>query len=453
MTLNDLVGAICYLITVITPVSMLALKTVKRQKFALRAVLCIVGLVAIISVMALLIGLIDVNKYAEYMIWAHTAKFLIIFILSAVCVKICFVCDWWGAVFCANAGYCVQHISARIGSIIEEFLLKESYLVYRVHWAVATLISMLVAVAVFIVCYFIFIRKIKNNSVFVLTNKSQILIATFVVGITVFYNSFGISYASGCILQAEQNGLSVYYGYGSLMFVFLTSMIIAFLVFMLNCGMRDNKLLANEMDEIKRMLDEGKRQYEFEKKNIELINIKCHDLKHQLGAMKGKLYAEQIDELKDVIEIYDSSVEVGNEALDVVLTQKNLYCSQKGIRLTCLLNGKNYDFIPRHELYALFNNIIDNAIEAVEQLAEEKRIISITERTAKGFLTVRAENYYSGRLRIENGLPVSDKDSSEHGFGIKSMKLIAEKYGGGISVNTENDKFTLDIYFETQNLT
>ena len=100
MTLNDLVGAICYLITVITPVSMLALKTVKRQKFALRAVLCIVGLVAIISVMALLIGLIDVNKYAEYMIWAHTAKFLIIFILSAVCVKICFVCDWWGAVFC-----------------------------------------------------------------------------------------------------------------------------------------------------------------------------------------------------------------------------------------------------------------------------------------------------------------------------------------------------------------
>ena len=66
---------------------------------------------------------------------------------------------------------------------------------------------------------------------------------------------------------------------------------------------------------------------------------------------------------------------------------------------------------------------------------------------------MRAENYYSGRLRIENGLPVSDKDSSEHGFGIKSMKLIAEKYGGGISVNTENDKFTLDIYFETQNLT
>lgn len=447
MTASDIINAICYLSTVIVPVAMLAMRTVKKQKFVLRAALCISGLIAVITVSTVLIGLIDVNRYADYLIWAHTAKYLLIFMLSAVCVKICFVCDWWGALFCANAGYCVQHISARMGSIFDDFLLKESYLVYRVHWAVATLISMLVAAVIFIVYYLIFVRKIRKNSVFELTNKSQILISTLVVGITVVYNSFGISYASGSIMQAEQDGTSIIFGYGSLMFVYVSSMLIAFLVFMLNTGIRDNKMLSGEMDELKRLLDEGKRQYESEKRNIELINIKCHDLKHQLGAMKGKLYEEQIDEFKEIIEIYDSSVKVGNEALDVVLTQKSLYCSQHGIRLTCLLNGANYDFIPRHELYALFNNIIDNAIEAVEKLSEEKRIISITERAAGGFLSVRAENYYSGEIEFEGGLPVSANSGTEHGLGIKSMKLIAEKYGGGVTVSTESDKFILDVYF------
>jgi signal transduction histidine kinase len=225
------------------------------------------------------------------------------------------------------------------------------------------------------------------------------------------------------------------------------SMLTAVLALALDLGMSKNKRLSGEMEELNRMINEGKRQYEYEKNNIEMINVKCHDLKHQLAAMKGKIYEEQIDELTGLIDIYDSSIKTGNEALDVVLTQKNFYCSRHGIRLTCLLNGKNYDFIPRHELYALFTNIIDNAIEAVENLPEEKRKISITECNVKGFLTVREENCFAGDLKINDGLPVSKKNSTEHGFGVKSMKLIAEKYGGGVSVNTEGDIFVLDIYF------
>lgn len=447
MNVQSYVSAVCYLITVIAPIAMTAWKSVRKNHFAIRGCICIGAILGINILMTFLIDLLSRMGYEQYGIWSYTAKYIIIFALSMFAVKICFECDWWGALFCANAGYCVQHISARISSLIEETLLKESYFVYKVHWAVATLISMLIAAAVFVCYYFIYVRKIKKNTPLDLTNKSQILIAAFVVGVTVVYNSFGISYASGSIVQAEQNGLSTEHGYKSLIFVYVMSLIIAFLALLLNCGMRNNRRLSGEMDELKQMLDEGKRQYELEKKNIELINIKCHDLKHQLGAMKGKIYEEQIEELKDVIEIYDSSIKVGNEALDVVLTQKSLYCSQHGIRLTCLLNGNNYDFIPRHELYTLFTNVIDNAIEAVEKLPEEKRVISITERQTKGFLAVRAENYYSGKVEFAGELPVSSKGNSEHGFGVKSMKLIAEKYGGGIAVNADGERFTLDIFF------
>lgn len=445
MSLQSCITSICYLLTVITPIGLTAWRSIRRDRFVLR---CAISIAVLLLISELLTIVVDIlGKNANYSIWFYTAKYLVIFVLSIVGVKICFNCDWWGALFCANAGYCVQHISARIDSIIEDFLLKESFLVYKIHWALAIFIGMVIAAVVFVVYYFIYIRNMQKNTPLNVTNRSQVLIATFVVGIMICYNSFGIAYASGTILQAEQSGTSTALGYGSLMFVYIMSILIAFLALALNCGMRDNTRLSGEMEELKAMLEEGKRQYELEKKNIELINIKCHDLKHQLGAMKGKLYEEQIEELKNVIEIYDSSIKTGNEALDVVLTQKSLYCSQHNIRLTCLLNGNNYDFIPRHELYSLFTNVIDNAIEAVEKLPEEKRIISITERSTKGFLSVRAENYYFGEIELSGGLPVSAKNKTEHGFGLKSMKLIAEKYGGEINVSCDGDKFILDIYF------
>jgi hypothetical protein len=432
-----------YLVTVIVPIGMIAAKTERKNKYILRALLCIAVMLIVDELFTFISDYIFNNVPAAYsaLIYISLLKFLSVFILSGIGVKICFKCDYWGALFCATAGYCLQHISARISSVFEEFILSD------MHWALSMFISVIIAAIVYTVFYFLILRKEDKKTSLVVENKWQVIIAVCVVGVNIIYNSFGISYLTSIQITMEEAGLDISVTKLLLMFVYLMSMLTAVLALALDLGMSKNKRLSGEMEELNRMINEGKRQYEYEKNNIEMINVKCHDLKHQLAAMKGKIYEEQIDELTGLIDIYDSSIKTGNEALDVVLTQKNFYCSRHGIRLTCLLNGKNYDFIPRHELYALFTNIIDNAIEAVENLPEEKRKISITECNVKGFLTVREENCFAGDLEINDGLPVSKKNSTEHGFGVKSMKLIAEKYGGGVSVNTEGDIFVLDIYF------
>ena len=226
------------------------------------------------------------------------------------------------------------------------------------------------------------------------------------------------------------------------------SMITAVLALLLNLNIGYSRHVEDERDNLKKIIEESKIQYESEKKNIELLNIKCHDLKHQFASMKGKIYEEQIDELSEIIDIYDGSVKTGNEALDVIITQKSLYCNQHGIRFTCLLNGENFNFISPHELYALFCNAIDNAIEAVEKVEEEKRIIKIIEQKTGGFLSVRIQNYYSGELNFKDGIPVSTKKEEGHGYGVKSMQMIAEKYGGGISASTNGELFILDIFVQ-----
>ncbi|MBQ1491540.1 MAG: GHKL domain-containing protein, partial [Blautia sp.] len=57
---------------------------------------------------------------------------------------------------------------------------------------------------------------------------------------------------------------------------------------------------------------------------------------------------------------------------------------------------------------------------------------------------LQVENYYSGEIRIKDGLPESSKaDRDYHGFGIASIRSNVAKYGGTISIDTKDQVFSL----------
>ena len=63
-------------------------------------------------------------------------------------------------------------------------------------------------------------------------------------------------------------------------------------------------------------------------------------------------------------------------------------------------------------------------------------------------LGIHIENYCEEELRFQNGLPLSTKgDANYHGFGLKSIWHVVEKYGGNIVVSFENRIFSLDTIF------
>lgn len=99
-------------------------------------------------------------------------------------------------------------------------------------------------------------------------------------------------------------------------------------------------------------------------------------------------------------------------------------------------------------IYALFNNAISNALEAVRQVENpDKRIIDITLAQENNEIGIVVTNYFEGSRQIVNGLPATTKeDRNHHGFGIMSMKYIAELYHGTISTTAENEIFTLQIH-------
>ena len=190
-------------------------------------------------------------------------------------------------------------------------------------------------------------------------------------------------------------------------------------------------------------------QFESVKANMDVINMKCHNLKHIIGKIENKLTEEEVESLQEAIQFYDANINTGNKVLDVVLCEKAMLCQKKGIRFFCMADGEKLKFLTPVQTYTLFGNIIDNAVEAVEKVEDpDNQMISLLCRENNGFLEIEESNYFDGPLLLEDNLPATTKDDpNQHGFGIKSIKHITELYGGKFSVRVEDNMFFLRILF------
>lgn len=201
---------------------------------------------------------------------------------------------------------------------------------------------------------------------------------------------------------------------------------------------------------LRRIHEEERRQYETSRENAEMISIKSHDLKHKLLALEGRLPQKEIDSMRNIIETYDSIYHTGSEVLDMILNEKTLRCRSKGISITCMGSGKALESLDNMDIYAVFGNLLDNAITAVEQLEDpQKRIISLVIQQKGSFVYIDVMNFYrQTALQMEEGLPRTTKREEQgyHGYGLKSVRSIARKYKGDLTVQSRDGIFMAQLY-------
>lgn len=209
--------------------------------------------------------------------------------------------------------------------------------------------------------------------------------------------------------------------------------------------------MKQELDTLNQLWHQQKNQYELSQETIALINHKCHDLKHQIAAMRTITSPKERDkylrEVEESVQIYDSIVKTGNEVLDTVLTEKSLFCTASNIKINCIADGRQMDLFDPVDLYTVFGNAIDNAIESVKQLEnQEMRMIDVLVYVRKQFLMINIMNPIGSRLEFEGDLPVTTKSrNGYHGFGLKSIRYIIEKYNGFMKIDTAEHIFSLKI--------
>ena len=206
-----------------------------------------------------------------------------------------------------------------------------------------------------------------------------------------------------------------------------------------------------QMDILQQLWKQDQAQYESVKASMDAISMKCHDLKHIFGRIEGKLNQEEISQLKSAIKLYDSRMETGNDVLNVVLSEKNLVCSKHGIQFSAMMDGSLLTFLTPVQTYTVFGNLMDNAIEAVQQVPAENRIISLScQRTPAG-IEIEESNFFNrSAASPADSIRTTKADAAHHGFGIKSIQYIAQQYGGTVETTMQENMFFLRIFFPNQ---
>lgn len=378
-------------------------------------------------------------KFLNFSVVFNICSYVFIFSATVASYYIVFKHDLKNALLNSLMGYFIQHIAYKVN-----YLMYESYLivyVYKYAYEYLMLINFLCHIFYFGVVYLLailFLRKpYIHNYQFSLTNRTVVELSAIVLAAAIILNSIwaGHNYWGTYILG---------------IIIALFDIISCSLAMYIAFGMFALTKSKKEVLKIQQFYKDKISQYELTKESIDLINIKCHDLRKQIRTLRAHpelIDDEELASIEKATRIYETNFDTGNDTLNVVLSEKSLTAKKYNIELTSLVDGESLSKLKPGDIYTLFYNILDNAIEAVKEIEDlEKRVISLVVSKRKGFLEIKAQNYLSKQPIFVNNIPQTTKtDKNLHGFGIKSIKYIVSKYNGKVSFKTGDDRFYLNI--------
>lgn len=207
----------------------------------------------------------------------------------------------------------------------------------------------------------------------------------------------------------------------------------------------------------KTMVDMQIRHYaQMEQKNEEL-RIFRHDFPKQIRPLAACLHEGRIEEAEEILRHFDRRIEyarpryaTGNTMLDTVLECAQQTAEKDGIQIV----WKQGSLFPAagiapEDIYTIFPNALDNAVEACRKLGKPCEV-TVSSRIAGGEVFVRIQNPFVGKVTVRaDGVETTKADKSRHGFGTRSMKKAAAKYGSdNLRFTQENGMFTVDLALE-----
>ena len=419
----------------------------RREHFYVRVVF-LVGLYLALTAFAAWVGqegspsLMD-----EYALWSQSIAFVFVAVGWAVIIYACFDITQMGAVFIAIAGYSAQNFADGAVDVIRLFLKtpdaypadSNTQFAYLADGMTPELlfIATVATIIVYAYLYRRFARQLTGEWVMGASDPKIALVLAIVILVEIVFD------------LAMKAAFSFTFPFLYKIIFAITKSVMCLFIIFAEFEILLNGRLEASAEAAEHLMHERTRQYELSRSNMDAINIKAHDIRHQIRHLgNGSMAVDQsvLDEIAHEVTIFDSKVKTGNDALDTILTEKNLVCANEGITLSCIADGSVLDFMPAADLYALFGNALENAIEATRRVDGEKRSISLIVREAAGMASIHIENYYSGEVEFVDGTPKSSKgDDLNHGFGTKSMRNIVERYGGTLDVSTKGDVYYLNV--------
>ncbi len=390
----------------------------------------------------------------------YSLIFIGMFCLTLAMGALCFDAPMKNILFCAIAGYTVQHIASECYEIFNSAMSTYVDRVFNFYETTSgnglneeNFFFVFVYFAIFAIIYglagYFIAPRVEKFKVLQTSSGTILALSGFILLIDVVIGAVVMSVLPQSAFVSMHDNIA--FCIQLLLHVYNILCCVLAVILLIEIPRRSS--IESELRTTTQLHAREREQYTAVKENMDIINIKCHDLKHQMRTLlSGKqVDSEEIKKIEDAINIYQSAYKTENEALNVVLMEKDMLCKSKGIDLSCILDGAGLEFMSDSDVYALFGNIMDNAIEAVSRLPIGNRAIGLQIKTHGSFVTVIVYNGYEGNLEFKGGLPQTTKgDTSNHGYGLKSIRYIVNKYDGKMLINGDGGVFRLTLLFQNK---
>ena len=356
--------------------------------------------------------------------------YYLIIIACVFCYSLCsFKLDFFQALFYTVDIYALQFCISSLYYMIIPPLdnwTKNYWISHIIELSIAMLI-------VYPVIYFLIVRKKKYKKT---TFHHPMIIPTSTFGLFIFCCLSVIykwDYRRFCMKPLTLDIVQILFSS------------VAFFVIIVNDINCRNHELSEEQKLISFLLEKEKSQYDQTKKIIERINTREHDLRQQMNNMSET----QKEELNEIESSRISKFATENQTIDIMLSEHAYLCSQKNIELICSVHGELLKFMKPHHIASIFSNALTNAENYLDTVQEkEKKIIRVSLDKANGNIILVFQNYLKDPVRLSKDLPITtNKNKALHGYGMKSIQNIVERYNGILTISQKNNLFTLSIIF------
>ena len=435
-------NVLLFIIEIVVAELLFTFRLRKRNNFVIKIILFV-----LLSFTMVCFGLLPTDLLNNA--FFASVLFFIIFVITILLLYFCYAESFINILFCGVASYTAQHFAFELSNFIITFIVRgksqfldlysnnvinlANFNLESIFWLLIYALSYWLVYGLIYLILGRYIGKYKNLEI---KNVSLLFLVTV-----------------GLLVDIVLNSLFIYYDLNR---TIITSIIIytynclcCLLLVVIQLHLIKNKELENDLDFTKKLNAQQKKNYEISKESIDLINMKCHDMRYQIRQIgKNKAISQDtINEIEKAVSLFDSTVKTGNDVLDTILTEKSLKCSSNDIQLICVADGKVLNFMKDEDIYSLFGNALDNAIEATLKCNDvEKRIIDVELYSSGNLITISISNPNVEKIILKDGLPLTTKnDHNSHGYGMKSIRYIVEKYNGNLIIDCNNNIFALSI--------
>ncbi|MDE7259683.1 MAG: ATP-binding protein [Lachnospiraceae bacterium] len=212
----------------------------------------------------------------------------------------------------------------------------------------------------------------------------------------------------------------------------------------------DNLDMEKRLSDIRDDYDKQQEMAEEIRRIQQQIGLLKHDMKNHTLVILSYLEENKTEEARQYAgEILDklnrmyTYVNVGNSLLSYIINSKLSMAKEQGIEIKAEIENLPFSYMDSVDFSSLLNNMLDNAINGALESEGKKLEVNIV--SEKGFDVITVKNSIDGSVLKDNPELATSKEEPGHGYGMKQMKAVTEKYEGNIDIYEKDGMFIVRV--------